>query len=69
MCTRELQRHHHIASFPGPCTAFGCTKEREGPGMFSHVRDVKGRKVVERTMGDLGLRRAKVPGNLLRVSG
>ena len=38
-----------VASFPGPCAAFGCTKERGGPGMFPHVRDVKGRKVVERT--------------------
>ena len=38
-----------LASFPGPCAAFGCTKERDGPGMFPHVRDIKGRKVVERT--------------------
>ena len=42
--------------------------------MFPHVCDVKGRKVVERTLlnvGDLGLRtaRAKVPDNLPRVSG
>ena len=41
--------------------------------MFPHVRDVKGRKVVERTklnVGELGLRtarRAKVPGNLPHV--
>ena len=38
-----------LASFPGLCAAFGCTKERGGPGMFPHVRDVEGRKVVERT--------------------
>ena len=38
-----------LASFPGPRAAFGCTKERRGPGMFPHVRDVEGRKVVERT--------------------
>ena len=30
--------------FPGPCAAFGCTKEHKGPGMFSHVCDVEGRK-------------------------
>jgi len=30
-----------------------------GPGIFSHIRDAKGRKVVERT---------KVPGNLPHVS-
>ena len=33
-----------LVSFPGPRAAFGCTKEREGPGMFPHVCDVKGRK-------------------------
>ena len=38
-----------LASFPGPRAAFGCTKERGGPGMFPHVCDVEGRKVVERT--------------------
>ena len=38
-----------LASFPGPPAAFGCTKERDGPGMFPHVRDIEGRKVVERT--------------------
>ena len=40
-----------VASFPGPRAAFGCTKERDGPGtcMFPHVCDVEGRKVVERT--------------------
>ena len=44
--------------------------------MFPHVRDIEGRKVLERTslidVGDLGLttaRRAKVPCNLPRVSG
>ena len=46
-----------LASFPCTCAAFGCTKEREGPGMFPRMRDVEGRKVVERTyVGDLGLR-------------
>ena len=35
--------------FPRPARRFGCTKERGGPGMFPHVRDVEGRKVVERT--------------------
>ena len=39
----------HIASFPGPRAAFGCMKESGGPGMFPHVRDVEGRKVVEGT--------------------
>ena len=34
---------------PRPARRFGCTKERGGPGMFPHVRDVEGRKVVERT--------------------
>ena len=51
-----------VASFPGLCDALGCTKEREGPGMFFHVHDVS----------DLGLRiatSAKVPGNLPHVSG
>ena len=38
-----------VALFPGPCAAFGGMKERGGPGMFLHVRDVEGRKVVERT--------------------
>ena len=38
-----------LALFPGLRAAFGCTKERKGPGMFPHVRDVEGRKVVERT--------------------
>ena len=38
-----------VASFPGLHDAFGCTNECEGPGMFSHLRDVEGRKVVERT--------------------
>ena len=48
-------RVYVVASFPGPCAAFGCTKEREGPGMFLHARDVEGRKV---NVGDLGLRTA-----------
>ena len=41
---------HFISLLPGLHTAFSCTKEREreGPGMFPHVRDVEGRKVVER---------------------
>ena len=38
-----------IASFPGPRAAFGSTIERGGPGMFPHVCDVEGRKVVKRT--------------------
>ena len=29
-----------LASFPGPC----CFQECGGPGIFSHVPDVKGRK-------------------------
>ena len=40
--------------------------ERGGPGMFPHMRDVEGRKVVERTKLDVciwGSRRAKVRGN------
>ena len=41
-------RQSWLASFPGPRATFGCTKECEGPGMFPHMRDVKGRKVVER---------------------
>ena len=43
------RQFHNLASFPGPRAAFGCTKERRGPGMFPHVCDVKSRKVVERT--------------------
>ena len=64
-----------VASFPGPCTAFVCTKERGGPGMFLHVRDVEGRKVVERAqlnVGELGLRtarRAKVTYHMYIASG
>ena len=47
---KDLIEHgRSVASFPGPRAAFGCTKERGGPGMFPHVRDVEGRKVVERT--------------------
>ena len=46
--SRENSREN-IASFPGPRAAFGCAKERGGPGMFPHVRNVEGRKVVERT--------------------
>ena len=38
-----------LASFSGLRTAFDFTKEREGPGMFPHMCDVEGRKVVERT--------------------
>ena len=38
-----------IASFPGPCTIFCCTKDTKGPVSFAHVHDVKSRKVVERT--------------------
>ena len=38
-----------LALFPDPRAALGCTKDREGPGMFPHMRDVEGRKVVERT--------------------
>ena len=38
-----------LASFPGPHATFGCTNERKGPGMFPHVRDIEGGKVVERT--------------------
>jgi len=58
-----------IASFPGLC-CFWLHKERGGPGIFSHVCDVKGRKVVERTSLSMGAlrfrttRRANVPGNL-----
>ena len=42
---------HHTSLVPRPARHFGCTKERGGPGMFPHVRDVEGsyRKVVERT--------------------
>ena len=44
--------------------------QRKGPGMFPHMRDIEGRKVVERNMDYLGLRTAKVPaGNLPCVSG
>ena len=43
-----------LASFSGPRAAFGCMKECRGPGMFPHVRDVKGRKVVERTWANWG---------------
>ena len=43
-----------VALFPGPHATFGCTKERGGPGMFPHMRDVKGRKVVERTWANWG---------------
>ena len=32
---------------PRPVRRFGCTKECRGPGMFPHVRDVEGRKVVD----------------------
>jgi len=48
-------------------------EERGGPGISSHMHNVKGRKVVERTklnMGALALRtarRAKEPGNLPHV--
>ena len=41
--------HGDVASFTGPSATFGCTKECRGPGMFPHVCDVEGRKVVERT--------------------
>ena len=53
-----------IALFPGRCH-FRLHEEHGGPGIFSTVRDVKGRKVVERTnVGAPELRtarRAKVP--------
>ena len=60
-----------VSSFPGLCH-FQLHKEWRGPGIFSHVCDVQGRKVVERTfnMGALGLRtvrRAKIPGNLPHI--
>ena len=46
----QLQyRNIDVASFRGPRAAFTFTKEHRGPGMFPHVRDVEGRKVVERT--------------------
>ena len=53
---------------PRPVT-FRLHEECVGTGKFPHMGDVKGRKVVERTlnMGELGLRtarRSKVPGNL-----
>ena len=35
-----------VASFPG-LRHFGLHKERGGPGIFSHVRDVEGRKVIK----------------------
>jgi len=37
-----------VASFPG-LSHFRLHEERGGPGIFFHVRDVKGKKVVERT--------------------
>ena len=54
MCVRSCEYGfgvcmYLLASFPGPHAAFGCTKECRGPGRFPHVRDVEGRKVVERT--------------------
>ena len=39
-CTKNL------ASYPG-LRCFGLHKEHRGPGIFSHVCDVKGRKVVD----------------------
>ena len=43
-----LQFCVYLALFPGP-HRLRLHKERGGPGFFSHVRNVKGRKVVERT--------------------
>jgi len=37
-----------LALFPGP-HRFWLHKEHGGPGIFSHVCDIKGRKVVDRT--------------------
>jgi len=38
----------HVASFPG-LYHLQLHEERRGPGIFSRVCDVEGRKVVERT--------------------
>ena len=63
-----------VALFPG-LHQFRLHKERRGPGIFSHMHDVKGRKVVERIYLNVGAlaglrtaRRANVPGNLPHVS-
>ena len=52
-----------LTSFPGPHAAFSCLKECEGPGMFPHIHDVDGRKVVERTYvierGQTGVQNSK----------
>ena len=37
-----------LALLPGPLH-FQLHEEHKGPGIFPHVRDIKGRKVVERT--------------------
>ena len=51
------------ASFPGP-RRFRLHDERGGPGIFLHVHDIKGRKVVERTYliecGRAGAQNSKV---------
>ena len=39
--------HPVYSLVPRPARRFGCTKERGGPGMFPHVRDAEGRKVVD----------------------
>ena len=40
---------YSCASLVSRSTPSSVARERRGPGIFSHVRDVKGRKVVERT--------------------
>jgi len=39
---------YNLASFPG-LRCFWLNEKLGGPGIFSHVHNVKGRKVVERT--------------------
>ena len=63
----------YIASFPGLCAAFSCTKECGGPGTFPHMGDIKGRKTVERPKLNVGVlrlrtaRRVKVSGIIPHV--
>ena len=45
---RSLQHSDLLASFPGPRPASLHLQYRRGPGTFSHVSDVTGRKTVEK---------------------
>jgi len=66
--TIQIPKNTHRASFPGPCH-FQLHEEREGPGTFYQVHDVKGRQNVI-SMGELNCKvvSAHVPDFVLLIA-